>query len=293
MTDAELSARLSALLAERRAVLMPGAGNALTARAIAEAGFEAIYATGAGIANMLHGVPDIGLVSVAEVTAQIAAMREACPALPIIADGDTGFGNAVNTYRTVQLYERAGANAIQLEDQVFPKKCGHFAGKAVIDTEEMCDKIRAACDARRSDQFTIVARTDARAIEGIDAAIERINRYHEAGAEATFLEAPQSLVEIERVGRETPGFRVLNIVHGGKTPMPTQAQAREWGFSVLLYANAALQAAIRAMGDVLAHLRNEGSLSGIEDRLASFDERQRVVDKARWDALEERFAGSK
>lgn len=290
MTDPELSIRFRALLAERRAVLLPGAGNALAARAIAESGFEAVYATGAGIANSLHGVPDIGMVSLSEVCAQITAMREACPDLPIMADGDTGFGNAVGTWRAVRLFERAGANAIQLEDQQFPKKCGHFAGKEVIATAEMVDKIKAAVDARTDPNFTVVARTDARAELGLDAAIERICRYHEAGAEATFLEAPQSLAEIERVGRETPGFRVLNIVHGGRTPMPSQAQAQEWGFSLLLYANAALQAAIRGMSRVLGHLHEHGSLAGAEDLLAGFDERQRMVDKGRWDVLEARYA---
>lgn len=290
MSDRDLSRTFLSLMQERRAVLLPGAGNALSAQVIRHTGHEAIYITGAGIANWLHGVPDIGLTSLSEVTATITSIREACPGLPIFADGDTGFGNAVNMVRTVQLYERAGANAIQIEDQLFPKKCGHFAGKAVIGLEEAVDKVKAAVDARRDENFLICARTDCRAMLGMDAAIERVNRFHEAGARMTFVEAPQSLAEIERVARETPGYRILNIVHGGKTPMPEMDQIRDWGFSGVLYANAALQAAIRAMHDVLSHLRHTGSLTGIEDRLADFAERQRFVDKDRFDALEAKYA---
>lgn len=288
--DADLNARFRKLLEERRGLLLPGAGHALAARVIAEVGFEALYITGAGIANSLHGVPDIGLVSLSEVTANITSMRECCPELPIFADGDTGFGNAVNMYRTVQLFERAGANAIQIEDQLFPKKCGHFAGKGVVDAREMVDKVKAAADARRDSNFTIVARTDSRAILGLSAAIDRVNMYYEAGAEATFVEAPQTLDEIETIARETPGLKILNIVHGGKTPMPSLDQIKAWQFSGVLYANAALQAALRAMSGVLTHLKDTGSLAGVEGQLADFAERQKFVDKARYDALEARYA---
>jgi 2-methylisocitrate lyase-like PEP mutase family enzyme len=290
MNDREISRRFLALMQERRAVLLAGAGNALTARVIAETGYEAIYITGAGIANWSLGAPDIGLTSQSDVTATIAAIRESCPDLPIFADGDTGFGNAVSMYRTIQLYERAGANAIQIEDQLFPKKCGHFAGKAVISAQEATDKVKAAVDARRDENFLICARTDCRALLGIDAAIERVNMFHEAGAQMTFVEAPQSLEEIERVAKETPGYKILNIVHGGKTPMPELAQIKAWGFSGVLYANAALQAALKSMSNVLTHLKDRGSLSGIESQLADFAERQRFVDKDRFDALEAKYA---
>ena len=290
MTDRDLSRQFLSLMEERRGVLLPGAGNALSARVIADSDFEAIYVTGAGIANWTHGVPDIGLTSQSEVVATITSIREACPNLPIFADGDTGFGNAVSMYRTIQLYERAGANAIQIEDQLFPKKCGHFGGKSVISAQEATDKVKAAVDARRDENFLICARTDCRAILGIDAAIERVNMFHEAGAQMTFVEAPQSLEEIERVAKETPGLKILNIVHGGKTPMPTHEQVLEWGFSGLLYANAALQAALKSMSGVLTHLKKTGSLDGVEDQLVNFAERQRLVDKDRWDYLEERYA---
>lgn len=289
MSDAEMNRRFRALLERRQAVLLPGVANALGARIVADAGFEAVYITGAGIANTYHGVPDIGLVSLSEVTAHITSIREAVD-LPIFADGDTGFGNAVNTARTVQLFERAGANAIQLEDQVFPKKCGHFAGKDVIGAREMVEKIKAAVDARRDANFTIVARTDARAIQGFAAALERAAMYHEAGAEATFIDAPLDLEEIRRIPKEAPGLPILNIVHGGRTPMPELAEIRDLGFSGVIYANAALQAGITAMSRVLSHLNRHGSLTGVEDQLAGFEERQRMVDKSRFDALEQRHA---
>ena len=288
--DEALNRRFRQILEERRAVLLPGASNALAARVIADLGFEAVYITGAGIANTFHGVPDIGLVSLAEVTAHITAIREAVPDLPIFADGDTGFGNAVNMARTVQLFERAGANAIQIEDQIFPKKCGHFAGKSVIDAQEMVQKIKAAADTRRDANFTIVARTDARAVLGFEAALERAAMYHEAGAEATFIEAPTSLEEVRAIPTRAPGLPILNIVHCGRTPMPELDEIRTLGFSGVLYANAALQASLKAMQEVLGHLRRQGSLTGVEDRLADFEERQRIVDKTRFDAMERLYA---
>jgi 2-methylisocitrate lyase-like PEP mutase family enzyme len=284
-----MNRRFRALLERREAALLPGVSNALGARIVQDTGFAAVYVTGAGIANTYHGVPDIGLVSLSEVVAHITAIREAV-GIPIFADGDTGFGNAVNTARTVQLFERAGANAIQLEDQVFPKKCGHFTGKDVIDAKEMVEKIKAAADARRDANFIIVARTGARAIHGFEAALERAAMYFEAGAEATFIEAPTSLDEIRRIPKEVPGLPNLNIVHGGRTPMPELAQIQEFGFSGVLYANAALQAGLLAMNRVLSHLHENGSLAGVEDQLAGFDERQRMVDKPRFDALERRHA---
>jgi 2-methylisocitrate lyase-like PEP mutase family enzyme len=287
--DPAMNRRCRALLEARRAVLLPGVANALAARIVADVGFEAVYVTGAGIANTFHGVPDIGLVSLSEVVAHISAIREAVD-LPVLADGDTGFGNAVNTARTVQLFERAGASAIQLEDQVFPKKCGHFAGKDVIETREMVEKIKAAADARRDAGFTIIARTDARAVHGFDDAVERVSRYFEAGAEATFIEAPLSLDEICRIPKEAPGLPILNIVHGGRTPMPDRGELQALGFSGVIYANAALQAGMLATHRVLGHLLRQGSLAGAEDQLAGFAERQRMVAKHDYDALELRHA---
>jgi 2-methylisocitrate lyase-like PEP mutase family enzyme len=270
---------------------VPGAANAMFARVIEDVGFEAVYVTGAGIANMMLGAPDIGLTTLTEVAATTAAIADAV-ALPLIVDADTGFGNPVNVVRTIRVLERAGAAGIQLEDQVFPKKCGHFAGKDVIPAAEMVQKIKAAVDTRRDGDLQIIARTDARAIEGLERAIERAHLFVEAGADATFVEAPVSPDELRRIAREISVPQFANIVFGGRTPDPGREALAEMGFGIVLYANAALQAALKASYDVLQALHRDGSLDAVAGRLASFEERQRSVAKPEWDALEARFAGS-
>ena len=280
---------LRAAVDERRALLVPGAANALTARVIEDAGFEVAYVTGAGVANTLLGVPDIGLVTLTEIVQTTEAIAEIC-SLPLIVDIDTGFGNAVNTRRTVRLLERAGAAAVQIEDQVFPKKCGHFDGKGVIPAGEMVSKIKAAVDAREDGNLLVIARTDARAIEGLDAAIERAERYVEAGADVTFVEAPTSPDEMRAITARLPVPQVANLVVGGRTPLLPQAELAALGFSIVLYANTPLQAAMRAMSEVLGALKRDGGLDAVKDRLAGFEERQRLVDKATYDALEKRYA---
>jgi 2-methylisocitrate lyase-like PEP mutase family enzyme len=280
--------QLKALMARRAAVIVPGAANALFARVIEDLGFEAVYVTGAGVANMMLGVPDVGLSTVTEVAEAAAAIADAVN-VPIIVDADTGFGNAVNVVRTVRTLERAGASGIQLEDQVFPKKCGHFGGKHVIERAEMVQKIKAAVDARHDPALQIIARTDARAVEGFEAAIERALAYVAAGADATFVEAPTSVDELAQIPKAINVPQVANVVFGGKTPDPGHEKLAQFGFSIVLYANAALQAALKASYDVLGALKREGSLQSVADRLASFDERQRVVAKDVWDARESRY----
>lgn len=280
--------RLKALLARRAAVTVPGAANALFARVIEELGFEAVYVTGAGIANMLLGAPDVGLTTMTEVRDTVAAIADAV-SVPIIVDADTGFGNAVNVVRTIRALERAGAAGIQIEDQVFPKKCGHFAGKAVIAGEEMAQKIKAAVDTRHDESLQIIARTDAYAVEGLERALERARSYIAAGADATFVEAPTTLEELARIPAALDVPQVANIVFGGKTPDPGRDKLAELGFAIVLYANAALQAALKASYDVLGALKNEGSLQSVADRLASFEARQRTVAKDEWDAREARY----
>lgn len=282
------TSRLKALLAARNAAILPGTPNALFARVIAAHGFPAVYVTGAGIANMSLGVPDIGLVTLTELTEHVAAIAGAVD-LPILADADTGFGNALNVGRTVRLLERAGAAGIQLEDQVFPKKCGHFSGKAVIPAAEMVAKIKAAADARTDPDLQIVARTDASAIEGLDAAIARAQAFVEAGADATFVEAPLDAAEIGRIAREVRVPQIANMVFGGLTPPLAQGELGKLGFGGVLYANAALQAALKSVNDVMAALRRDGSLAQVADKLAGFEERQQSVDKPRYDALEQRY----
>jgi 2-methylisocitrate lyase-like PEP mutase family enzyme len=288
---AESAARRVALkraLGERRALLVPGAGDALAARVIEDLRFEAVYLSGAGLANMALGVPDLGLVTLTELVDAAAAIADTT-ALPLIVDADTGFGNPLNVVRAVRALERAGASALQLEDQVFPKKCGHFAGKAVIPAAEMVAKVKAAVDAREDANLLVIARTDALAIEGIDRAIERARSYAEAGADATFVEAPTSATDLARIPRDIAVPQVANMVVGGRTPLLPQAELARMGFGLVLYANAALQAAVKAMQEVLGALMSDGALDRVADRLADFAERQRVVDKARWDALEARY----
>jgi 2-methylisocitrate lyase-like PEP mutase family enzyme len=280
--------RFKHLLAQKRALTLPGAANAMFARVVEDLGFEACYVSGAGIANMHLGAPDIGLTTLTEIANAVSAISDAIK-LPLMVDGDTGFGNAVNMHRTIKVLERAGAAAIQIEDQVFPKKCGHFNGKVVIPCAEMVAKIKAAVDARTDADFQIIARTDARAIEGIDKAIERAHAFIEAGADATFVEAPLDFDEMARIARELPVPQIANIVFGGRTPDPGRSRLAEMGFGGVLYANASLQAALRAAYQVLGSLKEHGSLDLVADQLASFEERQRVVDKPQWDAMEARY----
>lgn len=272
----------------RDAMIVPGAGNALTARVIADQHFDAVYVTGAGIANTHLGAPDIGLVTLSELANTVSAIAEICH-LPLVVDIDTGFGNAINTQRTVRLIERAGAFAMQIEDQVFPKKCGHFSGKAVISVEEAVSKIKAAVDAREDDNTMIIARTDARAIDGIEAAIDRAEAFVEAGADMTFVEAPRSEEEMRMITSRLKVPQVANMVVGGKTPLTPRSRLAELGFSLVLYANTPLQAAMRAMSEVLGALKADGDVSAVIDRLADFDERQRLVDKESYDRLEDRY----
>jgi 2-methylisocitrate lyase-like PEP mutase family enzyme len=275
------------MLATRRGVLLPGAPNALAARVIADLGFEAVYLTGAGLTNMHLGLPDLGFMNLSQVVEHTMAIR-AVVDLPLIVDADTGFGNAVNVAHAVKMLEQAGASAVQLEDQSTPKRCGHFEGKELISAEEMVNKVKAAVDARR-DGLVIIARTDACAVEGFEAAIDRAGRYIEAGADMTFVEAPATLAQLEQIPKRLAAPQMLNMVLGGKTPILNQATAAETGFSLVLYANAALQGAIQGMQAALRALRDEGVLDEAGGLIAPFAERQRLVDKPRYDALERRY----
>jgi len=281
--------QLRKLLRQRKAVLLPGAANALAARVIEDIGFKAIYVTGAGVANTFLGVPDIGLLSVTELASHVSAMREAV-ALPLIIDADTGFGNAINVTRTIQTLERSGANAIQLEDQEFPKRCGHFFGKSVISRAEMMQKIHAAVDARVDPELVIVARTDAIAVNGFDDAMERAAAYIEAGADMIFVEAPRSREQIAEIPKRLGVPQFINIVAGGLTPMIGLGELEKMGYSMVLYANTALQASIAGMQKVLGHLKAHGSLDGVSSQLASFEERQRIVSKPHFDDLEKKYS---
>lgn len=266
---------------------VPGAANALTARVIEDIGFEACYVTGAGVANTYLGVPDIGLVSLTQLAQHVSAIRDATT-LPLIVDADTGFGNPLGVQHTVRTLLRAGADAIQLEDQVSPKKCGHFAGKEVVSAEQMIQKVRAAVDARGASGPLIVARTDAAAVDGLDAAIARARAYAGAGADVTFVEAPSNEEALLSIPRRLPGIpQVVNLVEGGQTPLlPVE---RLGAFSIALFANVALQAQIHGMKQALGQLREHGELHRLAGTIAPWPERQRLVAKPHFDALEERY----
>jgi 2-methylisocitrate lyase-like PEP mutase family enzyme len=279
---------LKTIFNRRDAAILAGAANGLFARIIEDLGYEAVYVTGAGIANMYLGAPDIGLTTLTEIAGHVSAISDAV-ALPLLVDADTGFGNPVNMVRTVKVLERAGAAGLQIEDQVFPKKCGHFDGKQVVPLEEMLAKIKAAVDTRRDGDLQIVARTDARAILGLQAAIDRAGAMVEAGADATFVEAPTSAEELAQIAGALSVPQVANVVFGGRTPELGQEKFAELGFGCVLYANAALQAALKASQDVLAALKRDGSLASVADRLAGFDVRQRAVAKPKYDELERRY----
>ncbi|HEY8452733.1 MAG: isocitrate lyase/PEP mutase family protein [Micromonosporaceae bacterium] len=269
-------------------LLLPGAPNALTARIIEEVGYEAVYLSGAGITNTYLGAPDIGLLTMSELVAHVAAVRDAV-SIPIVVDADTGFGNALNVQRTVRALERAGANALQMEDQVFPKRCGHFSGKSVIGAEEMVGKIKAALDARDSEDTLIIARTDTGAVLGFEEAYRRAAMYREAGADCVFVEAPPSREILAEIPRRVPGPHVANMVEGGMTPILSREELGAMGYSIILYANTAMRAAMKAMIEALTVLRNEGSSKNLDDAIVSFDQRQKLVRRPMFEELSEKY----
>ncbi|HEX8977567.1 MAG TPA: isocitrate lyase/PEP mutase family protein [Solirubrobacteraceae bacterium] len=270
-------------------LILPGAPDALTARVIEALGFEAVYITGAGVTNARLGMPDLGLITLAELADTVEAVRAAVT-IPLVVDADTGFGGPLNVRRTVQMLEHRGANAIQLEDQVFPKRCGHFAGKEVIPAAEMVAKLDAALDARAGDSLLIIARTDARQMLGLEAALERAALYREAGADVIFIEAPRSRDELAEIGRRLDAPLLVNVVEGGETPQLPAEELGTLGFSIVLYANAALRGAVHGMQVVLEHLRRTGSTLGVLEQMTGWEERQQLVGKPFFDELSERYA---
>ncbi len=280
--------KIKQLVEARRGVIVPGAFNALSARVIADLGFEAIYVTGAGVTNMWFGMPDQGFMGLHEIADHTARIRDAVD-VPLIVDADTGFGNALNVRHTVRVLERAGADCIQLEDQVAPKRCGHFSGKEVISTEEAVSKIKAAVDARRDPDFLIMARTDAAATHGFEAAVERAQKFAEAGADILFVEAATKAEEVRALPQRLTKPQLMNMVIGGKTPIFNAEQLGELGFGIVLYANAALQGAVMGMQKALTVLRDEREVQESSGLVTPFAERQRLVGKPEWDALEQRY----
>lgn len=284
-----LNLELKMKLQERRALLVPGAANALTARVIEDTGFEAVYITGAGVANTFYALPDLGFIGLSDIVQHTTAIRQAIK-LPLIVDVDTGFGSPLNAFHTIQALERAGANGIQIEDQVMPKKCGHFNGKEVASRQEAVERVRAAVEAKRDPAFQIIARTDSRAVLGLDEALERARLFEKAGADVVFIEAPESKEEIRTVMANVQVPQVLNLVIGGKTPTLTLEEAQEVRCGMVLYANLALQSAITGMTAALRRLKAAGHADENTSGIVSFEDRQRLVRKTYYDSLDDRYA---
>ena len=267
--------------------MAPGAYDTLTARLVEQAGFKAVYLTGGGYSRA-SGYPDLGLLSLNENVHFIAQTVEAV-SIPVIADADTGYGNAINVIRTVREYEKTGVAGFHIEDQVSPKKCGHYEGKEVVPLPEMVGKIKAAVDTRRDPDLVIIARSDARAVEGLDAAIDRVNACLEAGADVGFVEAPQTVEELRIVGRDVRGPALVNVFEGGKTPMLNAKELEAMGFRLGIYPSQTHRAAIRAAQRVLAVLKEDGDVKRIEHELATFQDREEAVGTAEWRKIEERY----
>jgi 2-methylisocitrate lyase-like PEP mutase family enzyme len=265
-----MTSSLRQRLARPEIVIAPGVYDGVTARLVGEAGFEVAYLSGAGVSYSLLGQPDVGLVSLKEMADRVAAVAAALP-VPLIADGDNGHGGILNVARTVELFEAGGAAAIQLEDQAFPKRCGHLAGKRLIGTGEMVGKIRAACAARRSDDFLIIGRTDARGVEGLDAAVARARAYREAGADLLFVEAPRSEAELIAVADQLRGVPlVANMVEGGATPSVPAARLEQLGYALVLFPNALTRAFAHSGRRLLAELAATGTTASMSDQMVDF-----------------------
>lgn len=285
------TSNLRALLNDASTYVVPGASDALSARLIEEAGFELCYVTGAGIANAQFGLPDVGLITLTEMAVHTARIVDAVE-IPVLVDGDTGHGGPMSVMRTVHEMEKAGASGVQLEDQVIPKRCGHFDGKHLVPVDEMVAKLRAACLARSDPKLVIVARTDARAVDGFDAAIERARRYIDAGADAIFVEAPESVEEFTAIPALLPGIPLLaNVVEGGKSPELSFDELEQRGYRLILHANLVPRVMYRAAKAALADLRIDRGSMALHDRMLSWEERQRLVNLTTFDALEDHVRG--
>lgn len=283
--------RLRELLARPEILVLPGAFDALSARIAERAGFEAVYVTGAGFANASFGLPDIGLISLAEVVGHVGRITEAV-GIPVVVDADTGYGELLSVRRSVRELERAGAAAVQIEDQVDPKRCGHFEGQQLIATADMVAKVSIAVDSRRDPDLVVVARTDAIGVEGFDAAVERANAYADAGADVVFVEAPRSLEELRALPALVRAPLLANMVEGGKTPVVPAAELATSGYRIALYANTALRASIAAVSHVLAALRAHGDTDSVTHQIAPWAERQEIVGLADFQAIEERYTSA-
>ncbi len=282
-------ARLRELLRKPGLVQAPGCFDAFSARLIEQAGFPVAYMTGFGSSASVLGMPDTGLISFAEMAGHARNIAAALK-IPLIADADTGYGNAVNTYRTVRAYAQSGVAAVQIEDQVAPKKCGHTRGKQIVPLGEMVGKIRAGADARAEQDIVLVIRTDARAVAGFDEALERCLAYQEAGADVIFFEAPESEAEMETIAKRVRAPLLVNLVEGGKTPFLPRSRLEALGFKIAIYPATLLTTAAKAMQRQLGHLAREDAFGPNDDQI-TFEELKNLVGFPDYYALEERYRG--
>ncbi len=275
-----------------RPIMIPGVFNALTAKLAERAGYRAVYLSGGALSAGWAGLPDVGLLTLTEFAEQ-AAILASSTNLPLICDADTGFGEAVNVERTVQLYEKAGAAGLHLEDQILPKRCGHLTGKGVIDARDMASKVRAAAHARRDPGFVIIARTDARSVEGFDSAVDRARRYVDAGADMIFPEALESLEEFARFAREVEAPLLANMTEFGRGPMITFDELAGLGYRAVLYPLTAFRAAMKAAEETLIHLRDHGTQRDLLGRMQTRAELYDLLGYADWEARDREYFGDR
>ena len=288
------SAIFRKMLNEPGVIVMPGAYDALSAKIIEIVGFKAIIHTGYGTAASLLGMPDIGLVSFGEMVSRVASIARAVK-IPVIGDADTGYGNPINAYRTVKEYIWAGAAGLFIEDQVWPKRCGHMFGKLIVDREEMVGKVAAASDARKEEDpdFVVGARTDAIAVAGIDEAIERAEEYRKAGADFIFIEAFENIDQMKRAVKEVKAPLMLNLIEGGRTPLVSVKEAEELGFKIVIFPLTALYSAAKAMIDTLTILKEKGTALEYLDKLVTFPEFAKIVEIQKFREMEEKYLPEK
>lgn len=284
--------RLRELLAQPGPIVAPGVYDGLTARLVQQAGFDAAIVTGAGLVASVLGVPDVGLATMSEVLQQTRNIAGSVD-LPLVADCDTGYGNPINVGRTIREFEAAGVAALFIEDQVAPKRCGHFSGKQIIPEDDMVQKIRAAVDARFDEKLVLIARTDARAVAGIETAVERGRRYAAAGADMIFVEAPQTPDELAYVGKELGPVvpLMVNLVEGGRTPLLPVSELAELGFRLITFSGSMQKTAIKAMQGLLGSLREHGTVDEYYPaRMVSLDERSEILGLPQFFELERQYA---
>ena len=282
------STALRKLIASDEIIVAPGVYDGMSARLVQRAGFTAVYATGGGIARSM-GYPDLGLLGLTEVADRLSVIVEHA-GVPVIADADTGYGNTLNVRRTIREFERAGVAALHLEDQTFPKRCGHLDDKTVVPTGEMVQKLRAARDAASVADLVLIARTDAIAVEGLEAAIERALAYAEAGADVIFVEAPTSEAQMETIARRVAAPKLLNMFEGGKTPLVPLDRLQSLGYRIVIIPSDLQRAAIRAREDTLGAIARDGNSAAVANRMASFKERESAVDTSAWLELDRRYS---